>query len=50
MNWFGKMVRAAVKEQARLAFDDRHEQIVKPDGTASTRRVMELKLIVTETS
>jgi hypothetical protein len=44
------MVRAAVKGQARLAFDDRRERIVNPDGTASTRRVMELGLIVTETS
>jgi hypothetical protein len=44
------MVRAAVKGRAHLAFDDRHERIVNPDGTASNRRVMELKLIVTETS
>jgi hypothetical protein len=42
------MVRAAVKGQARLAFDDRHERVTKPDGTASTRRVIELEL--TETS
>ncbi len=47
---FGKMVRAATKREARLAFDDRHERVSKPDGTSSTRRVMELKLIVTETS
>jgi hypothetical protein len=39
------MVRAAVKGQVRLAFDDRHERIVKPDGTSSTRRVLGLKLI-----
>ena len=45
VNEFGKMVRAAVKGQARLTFEDRHERIVKPDGNASTRRVMELKLI-----
>jgi hypothetical protein len=47
VNEFGKMVRAAVKEQARLTFDDRHERIVKPDGTVSTRRVMEVKLVQT---
>jgi putative DNA primase/helicase len=45
VNEFGKMVRAAVKEQACLTFDDRHERVVKPDGSASTRRVMELKLM-----
>ena len=39
------MVWAAVRRQTRLTFDDRHERIVKPDGTASTRRVMELKLV-----
>jgi hypothetical protein len=44
VNEFGKMVRAAVKRQARLTFDDRHERLIKPDGSASTRRVMELKL------
>jgi hypothetical protein len=47
VNEFGKMVRAAVKRQVRLTFDDRHERVLKPDGTASTRRVMELKLIET---
>jgi putative DNA primase/helicase len=47
VNEFGKMVRAAVKRQARLTFDDGHERVIKPDGTASTRRVMELKLIET---
>jgi hypothetical protein len=40
-------VWAAVKRQARLTFDDRHERVTKPDGSASTRRVMELKLIET---
>jgi hypothetical protein len=29
-------VRAAVMVQARLNFDDRHERVVKPGGTAST--------------
>jgi hypothetical protein len=43
-------VRAAVRSQARLAFDGRHERVVEHDGAASTRRVMELKLIVIETS
>jgi hypothetical protein len=38
-------VRAVARSQARLAFDDRHERIVKPYGTATTRRVMELKLV-----
>jgi hypothetical protein len=45
VNEFGRMVRAAVKRQTRLTFDDRHKRVIKPDGTASTRRVMELKLI-----
>jgi hypothetical protein len=44
---FGKMVRAAVKRQARLTFDDRHERVIKPDGSTSTRRMMELKLVRT---
>ena len=35
---------AAVKRQARLTFSERHERVIKPDGSASTRRVMELKL------
>ena len=35
------MVRAAIRRQTRLPFDDGHERIVKPDGTTSTRRVME---------
>jgi hypothetical protein len=47
---FGKMVRTAVKRQARLAFDDRHERVAKPDGTSSRCRMMVLKLIVTEMS
>ena len=47
VNEFGKMVRAALKRQRRLAFDDGHERVIKPDGTASTRRVMKLKLIET---
>jgi hypothetical protein len=33
--------------QARLTVDGRHERIVKPDGTASTRRVMKPKLLGT---
>jgi hypothetical protein len=45
VNEFGKMVRAAVKGRARLALDDRHKRVVKPDGAASIRRVMELELI-----
>jgi hypothetical protein len=45
VNEFGKTKRTAVKSQARLAFDDRHERVIKSDGAASTRRVMELKLI-----
>jgi hypothetical protein len=49
VNEFGKLVRAAVKGRARLAFDDRHERVVKQDGTASTRRATELELIVMET-
>jgi hypothetical protein len=44
VNEFGKMVRAAVKRQVRLTFDDGHERVIKPDGSASTRRVMKLKL------
>jgi hypothetical protein len=47
VNEFGKMVRAALKRQRRLAFDDGHERVIKPDGSASTRRVMKLKLIET---
>ena len=47
VNEFGKMVRAALKRQTRLAFDDGHERVIKPDGSASTRRVMKLKLIET---
>lgn len=39
------VVRAAVMGQASLTFDDRHERVVKPDGTASTRSVMKLKLL-----
>jgi hypothetical protein len=46
---FGETVLAALKGRARLAFDDRHACIVKPDGATSTRRVMGLGLIVTET-
>jgi len=34
VNEFGKMVRAAVKRQARLTFDDRHERVIKADGSA----------------
>jgi hypothetical protein len=45
VNEFGKMVRAAIKRQARLSFEDGHERVIKPDGSTSTRRVMELKLI-----
>jgi hypothetical protein len=45
VNEFGKMVRAAVKRQRGLTFDDGHERVIKPDGNASTRRVMKLKLI-----
>ena len=44
---FGKMVRAAVKRQAHLTFYDRHERVIKPDGTVTTRRVMILKPIET---
>jgi len=47
VNEFGKMVRAAVKRQRALTFDDGHERVIKADGTASTRRVMKLKLIET---
>jgi hypothetical protein len=47
VNEFGKMVRAAVKRQRRLTFDDDHKRVIKPDGNASTRRVMKLKLIET---
>lgn len=47
VNEFGKMVRAAIKRQRGLTFDDGHERVVKADGSASTRRVMELKLIET---
>jgi hypothetical protein len=46
-NEFGKMVRAAVKRQRGLTFDDGHERIIRPDGSASTRRVMKMKLIET---
>jgi putative DNA primase/helicase len=45
VNEFGRMVRAAVKRQRRLTFDDKHERVVKADGTASTRRVMEIHFI-----
>jgi hypothetical protein len=38
------MLRAA-KRQVRHTFDDHHERVIKSDGSASTRRVMELKLI-----
>jgi hypothetical protein len=38
------------ERRLRLTFDDRHERVIKPDGTASIRRVMELDLIVMETS
>jgi hypothetical protein len=44
------MVRAAAKGRARLTFDARHQRVLKPDGPSSTRRVMELTLIVIETS
>jgi hypothetical protein len=47
VNEFGKMVRAAVKRQRGLTFDDGHKRVIKPDGSASTRRVMILKLIET---
>ena len=47
VNEFGKMVRAALKRQRSLTFDDGHERVIKPDGSASTRRVMKLKLIET---
>jgi hypothetical protein len=45
VNEFGKMVRAAVKRQRGLTFDDGHKRVIKPDGSASTRRVMKLKFI-----
>ncbi len=35
------MMRAAVRRQARLTFDDWNERVVKADGRASTRRVTE---------
>ena len=41
------VVRAAVMGQARLTFDDRHERVAKSDGTASTCRVMKVKLLET---
>jgi hypothetical protein len=47
VNEFGKMMRAALKRQRGLTFDDRHKRVIKPDGSASTRRVMKLKLIET---
>jgi uncharacterized protein DUF3987 len=46
VNEFGKMVRAAVKRQARITFDERHEAIER-DGKRTTRRVMTLQLIET---
>jgi hypothetical protein len=45
LHWL--LVRAAVKRQRGLTFDDGHERVIKPDGTASTRCVMKLKLIET---
>jgi hypothetical protein len=45
VNEFGKMVRAAVRRQPRLDFEDGHERVVKPNGATSTRRVMRLKLL-----
>ena len=39
------MMRVAAKGRACLVLDERHERVVKPDGAASTRRVMELKLV-----
>jgi hypothetical protein len=47
VNEFGETMRAVLKGRARLAFDDRHARIVKPDGATSPRRVMGLGLIVT---
>jgi hypothetical protein len=44
-NEFGKMVRAAVRRQVRLTFDDWNERVLKADGRASTRRVTESKLM-----
>jgi hypothetical protein len=46
VNEFGKMVRAAVKRQPRLTFDERHEAIER-GGKRTTRRVMTLQLIGT---
>jgi hypothetical protein len=43
---FGKTARAA-KGQARPALGDRRQRVAEPDGAASTRRVMELKLVQT---
>jgi len=46
VNEFGKMVRAAVKRQTRLAVEDHHEAVER-DGKRTTRRVLKLKLLET---